>query len=148
MATALKVSRGSFYWHFRDFADYRSQLLETWRERSVDRVIQEFDRDPDQPDRLRRLIERAFFGKRGLDRAMRMWAAQDSAVAATVAEVDGRRIAYMTELLTAAGVEPDQAQSRAAFIYWAYLGQTLVMDPAHAALNEAAIAAIVDRLAV
>ena len=24
MATTLKVSRGSFYWHFRDIADFRS----------------------------------------------------------------------------------------------------------------------------
>src|ERR1700731_1432717 len=31
MSTKLKVSRGSFYWHFRDIADFRSQLLQIGR---------------------------------------------------------------------------------------------------------------------
>src|ERR1700724_2716783 len=34
MATKLKVSRGSFYWHFSDIADFRAQLLRSWQERS------------------------------------------------------------------------------------------------------------------
>ena len=35
MATRLKVSRGSFYWHFRDIADFRSQVLQCWQERAT-----------------------------------------------------------------------------------------------------------------
>ena len=144
MAVALGISRGSFYWHFKDIADFRGQVLLGWRDRTVDQVIQEFDRDPAEPDRLRRLIKRAFFGKRGLDRAIRMWAADEPEVAAMVAAVDARRVAYMAELLIAAGVEPAQAQPRAAFIYWAYLGQAIVMDPATAAIDEAALDKIAD----
>ena len=139
MAAALGVSRGSFYWHFRDFADFRSQMLNCWRDRTVDRIIEEFDRDPTGPDRLRQLIRRAFFGKRGLDRAIRIWAADEPDVAAMVASVDARRVAYMAELLVSAGVDRTQAQPRAAFIYWAYLGQALVMDPATAAIDEDAL---------
>ena len=144
MAATLGVSRGSFYWHFKDFADFRAQLLGSWRDRTVDQVIQEFDRNPAEPDRLRRLIKRAFFGRRGLDRAIRMWATDEPEVAAMVAAVDARRVTYMAELLIAAGVEPAQAQPRAAFIYWAYLGQAIVMDPATAAIDEAALDKIAD----
>ena len=43
MATALKVSRGSFYWHFRDIADFRSQILRSWQERTTDQVIRELE---------------------------------------------------------------------------------------------------------
>ena len=143
MATAMGVSRGSFYWHFKDFADFRTQLLRSWRDRTVDQVIQEFDRDLAEPDRLRRLIKRAFFGKRGLDRAIRLWAAEDEDVAAMVAAVDARRVAYMAELLTAAGVDARQSRARAAFIYWAYLGQAMVMDLASAAIDEGAMERIV-----
>ena len=32
LATALNVSRGSFYWHFKDIADFRTQLLQSWQE--------------------------------------------------------------------------------------------------------------------
>jgi hypothetical protein len=52
-----------------------------------------------------------------------------------VAEVDSRRIAYIASLLTTAGQPDPQAQARARFLYWAYLGQAIVMDPGHAALS-------------
>jgi len=144
MAEALGVSRGSFYWHFADFADFRTRLLENWRDRTVDQVIREFEDEPAGPGRLQRLLKRAFFGKRGLDRAIRMWAAADADVAKMVAAVDARRVAYMASLLIDAGVDAGQAQPRAAFIYWAYLGQAIVMDPASAAIDEPALIAIAD----
>jgi len=144
MAEALAVSRGSFYWHFADFADFRAHLLESWRDRTVDQVIREFEDEPAGPGRLQRLVKRAFFGKRGLDRAVRIWAAADADVAKMVAAVDARRVAYMASLLIDAGVDDDQAQPRAAFIYWAYLGQAIVMDPASAAIDEPALIAIAD----
>ena len=142
MAAALGVSRGSFYWHFTDFADFRGQLLGSWRDRTVDQVIREFEDDPAGPGRLQRLVKRAFFGKRGLDRAIRMWAADEPEVAVMVAAVDASRVAYMAELLIAAGVDARQARPRAAFIYWAYLGQAIVMDPGSAVIEEAAMEAI------
>ena len=144
MAAALGVSRGSFYWHFKDFSDFRAQLLHSWRDRTVDQVNREFEDDGGGPGRLQRLVKRAFFGKRGLDRAIRMWAADEEDVAAMVAAVDASRVAYMEELLIAAGIDAKQARPRAAFIYWAYLGQTIVMDPATAAIDEAAMEGIAD----
>ena len=144
MAAALGVSRGSFYWHFKDFADFRAQLLHSWRDRTVDQVNREFEDNDGGSGRLQRLVKRAFFGKRGLDRAIRIWAADEPEVAAMVAAVDASRVGYMAQLLIAAGVDARQAQSRAAFIYWAYLGQAIVMDPASAAIDEAAMDAIAD----
>src|SRR6186997_2442817 len=43
MATRLKVSRGSFYWHFRDIADFRAALLHAWQERLTEQVIRNLD---------------------------------------------------------------------------------------------------------
>ena len=43
MAARLNVSRGSFYWHFRDIADFRAQLLQGWRERATDQVIRKME---------------------------------------------------------------------------------------------------------
>ena len=144
MSTALNVSRGSFYWHFRDIADFRSQLLRSWQERSTDRVIQELEAQKAQPGRLKHLLKRALTTKRGLDRAIRSWAAEDQDVAKVVATVDDRRVAYIASMLVASGVESRQAHPRAAFMYWAYLGQTMVMDPRHSSLSPAAIDDISD----
>lgn len=139
MAAALEVSRGSFYWHFRDIADFRAQLLQTWQARSTDQVIEEMDARRGDPDRLKWLMKRAFTGKRDLDRAIRSWAAEDPAVAAIVAAVDARRVTYIARLLAAAGVAAPRARARAAFLYWAYLGQPIVMDERHSSITAAAL---------
>jgi AcrR family transcriptional regulator len=144
MSTALNVSRGSFYWHFRDIADFRSELLRSWQERSTDQVIQDLEVQKAEPERLKHLLRRALTTKRDLDRAIRSWAAEDPDVAKIVAAVDDRRVAYIAGMLVAAGVESRQALPRAAFMYWAYLGQTMVMDPRHSSLSAVAIDDISD----
>jgi AcrR family transcriptional regulator len=144
LATQLKVSRGSFYWHFRDIADFRSQVLQSWQERTTEQVIRDLEAAKAEPDRLKHLMRRAFVTKRRLERAIRSWAAEDKDVAATVAAVDSRRVSYIAKMLVAAGVESRRALSRAAFIYWAYLGQPIVMDPPHASIPASALDEISD----
>ena len=139
MSTELKVSRGSFYWHFRDIADFRSQLLQSWRERMTDQVIREIEAEGAEPDRLKHLLRRAFAVKWRLDRAVRSWAAEDREVAAIVASVDAARVTYIAGLLSAAGVKRQKALPRAAFIYWAHLGQAVVMDPRHESITASAM---------
>jgi AcrR family transcriptional regulator len=142
MAAALKVSRGSFYWHFRDIADFRAALLRAWQARTTDQVISELDAQAPGPVRLKLLLHRAFDTRPSLDRAVRAWAAEDRDVAAAVAGVDARRIAYIAGMLADAGVDPARAAARATFLYWAWLGQGVIMDPRHAALDPAALDAI------
>ena len=139
LARKLGVSRGSFYWHFRDITDFRAQLLREWQERGTDQVIREIDSAKAGPDRLQNLMTRAFSTKRNLDRAMRSWGAEDRSVARVVASVDAKRVAYIAKLLTTAGVQRQRALDRANFLYWAYLGQTIVMDPRHASIAPAIV---------
>jgi AcrR family transcriptional regulator len=144
MAEKLTVSRGSFYWHFRDIADFRSQLLRSWQERSTDQVIRQLDAAKGEADRLKHLTRRAFTAKRDLDRAIRSWAAEDEDVAKIVASVDAKRVAYIAKMLVGAGVETQRARHRAAFMYWAYLGQALVMDPRISSIAPSALDDISD----
>lgn len=140
LATALGVSRGSFYWHFADLADFRTEVLDLWRVEATDAVIGALEQAmPPGPERLRELMRRAFVEQRPLDRALRSWATSDAQVEAVVEVVDARRIAYIAGMLTDAGVPGDHAGPRAAFIYWAYLGQAMVTGAGLAALPAAAI---------
>lgn len=139
MATKLSVSRGSFYWHFRDIAAFRSQLLEVVQERTTNQVIREIEAGALGPDRLKYLIERAFAVKPSLDRALRAWAAEDPDVAVVVATADADKVAYIAKLLVAAGVDKQRASDRAAFLLWAYLGQAISLDPRHSSITTAAI---------
>lgn len=137
MAAGLNVSRGSFYWHFRDIGDFRNHLLKAWLDQATEQVIARIEVDAPGAARLKALLHGAFAARRhphrlaGLfaaEEAIRAWAAEDRAVAAQVAAVDERRIGYIAGQLEAAGVDRARAQSRAAFLYWAYLGQVRAMN--------------------
>jgi AcrR family transcriptional regulator len=122
MAESLKVSRGSFYWHFSSLADFHAQLLSTWQAMNTEQVIAHVEADAG-PDRLKLLLRRVFTQPSRLDRAMRAWASVDKKVAAVVAASDTRRIAYIESLLVASGVDRTRAKARATFLFWAFLGQ-------------------------
>jgi AcrR family transcriptional regulator len=139
LAAALKVSRGSFYWHFRDIGDFHDALLLAWQERQTDRVIRDLDARQGERGLLRRLMHDAFASERRLDQAMRSWAAEERRVAAAVASVDARRVARIARLLAEAGVERERARHRAAFVYWAFVGQVAVREPRVATLPAAAL---------
>ncbi|WP_207485551.1 TetR/AcrR family transcriptional regulator [Arenibaculum pallidiluteum] len=140
LANALNVSRGSFYWHFRDLADFHAEVLGHWRLRSTERIIRDLETHPPGARRLHDLMRRGFDvtsggGPQPLERAIRSWAARDESVARVVAEVDAQRIGYLADQLVASGVSASDARERALFLYWAYLGQSLVMDPDSAAMS-------------
>jgi AcrR family transcriptional regulator len=139
MAARLKVSRGSFYWHFRDIGAFRDELLRAWQDRLTDQVIRELDARQGEPGLLRQLLHSAYASDRRLDRAIRAWAAEERRVAAVVAAVDAKRVSRIARLLVDAGVERARARHRAAFLYWAFLGQVAVMDAGSASLPPAAL---------
>lgn len=136
LATGLNVSRGSFYWHFKDISEFRLQLLQRWQERTTDQVIEGIDASIVGTARLTHLMKLAFNEDRSLDRAIRAMASTDADVAKMVASVDARRVGYMAKWLIEAGVESQRALPRAEFLYWAYIGQSAVMDPRHSAITE------------
>lgn len=130
LADQLGVSRGSFYWHFKDIKDYRAQVLSAWRESMTDRVIHTLEAENTDPERLLQLLQRAFLTRGGLERAIRSWASTDKAVARAVAAVDEQRVGYIAKLLGDAGVAKRVALHRARFLNWAYLGRAVAMDDA------------------
>jgi hypothetical protein len=106
----------------------KKAIAEHLREENLDAIA--------RPGRLAYLMQRAFSTERSLDRAVRSWATTDADVAKLVASVDARRVAYIAKLLVSAGVENARAHARATFMYWAYLGQPMVMDAQHASVME------------
>jgi AcrR family transcriptional regulator len=122
LARKIGVSRGSFYWHFSDLAQFHARVIERWRERSTEDVIRELEKLSEPDERLERLLRRAF-GRAGLlETRMRSWAESNQAAAGAVTEIDDRRTHYIERLLSRAGVEPSMAATRARILYWTYLG--------------------------
>ncbi len=129
LAKALGVSRGSFYWHFRDVPDFHRAVLARWRETASENVIEGLERRADPGEAARDLLRRAFGRPPKLEAAIRAWASHDAVVREAVAAVDARRTAYVCELLVRSGVAADAAEARARLLYWAFVGFVTALGP-------------------
>ncbi len=129
LAKALGVSRGSFYWHFRDVSAFHRAVLARWRETASENVIEGLERHADAGEALADLLRRAFREPPKLEAAIRAWASHVAAVRVAFAVVDRRRTAYIRDLLIRAGAAPDLAEARARLLYWAYVGFATSLDP-------------------
>ena len=126
LARDLKVTKGSFYWHFKSRDEFLTRMLETWRKRATIAVIQRFDDNEGPPQsRLRRLLEMPFASKGSqegaqIELAVRVWGRTDPRTAAILQEVDEMRLAYLTNLFTLispSGITPAQAHAKAVLAY-------------------------------
>ena len=120
LARAKGVSRGSFYWHFKNLKDFHARLLAHWRDRSTLDVID--DIEALKGGQLAALMLRAFSHPQALERGLRAWSVHAGEAMLVVEAVDRERIAYIETLLRCEGAPDDQVSARARFIYWAYLG--------------------------
>jgi AcrR family transcriptional regulator len=123
LANRLRVSRGSFYWHFAHVSSYHAAILRRWREIALENIIAEIEGAAD--DRLETLLTRAFAAGSRMERAVRAWATVDPQAKAAVEAVDAARIRYLRKLLEDRGVPSKDAGTRARIMNWAYLGFAL-----------------------
>lgn len=124
LAKRLRVTKGSFYWHFADMKAYRQALVETWAAvRDADRG--DFDALAELPprERLSRMMT-ALVGPDHwmLERAMREWARTEDSVAAAVRSSDRRVLAAVRQAFLDDGFDADEADMRANATFAAGIG--------------------------
>lgn len=123
LAKVLRVTKGSFYWHFKDRDALLSAMLDAWRRRATVDVIDRLDRTEETPhDRFRALMRLQYRGRRAregaaVELAMRLWARRDPAALSAMAEVDALRLRYIAGLLRDCGAPAPEAEARAILAY-------------------------------
>jgi AcrR family transcriptional regulator len=139
LAKALRVSRGSFYWHFADIATFHAAILAHWREVAAEQIIANVGAASKDEAPLALLLRRVFGERLTLERAVRTWASVDPAARAAVHAIDRRRLSYVESLLTQSGLSTDAARARAQILYWAFLGFALSDQPLPKARQQAVL---------
>ncbi len=129
IARKLKVSRGSFYWHFADIAAFEHAVMQRWRDVMAEAIIRELEQLDPASARLPHLLRLAFDADGALEVAMRGWAASDPRARAVVRAVDDRRLIYLQRMLRESGVKAAHIAPRAQILYWSYLGFVLSAKP-------------------
>jgi AcrR family transcriptional regulator len=125
LAARLAVTKGSFYWHFKDRDALHMAMLQAWRADTTQNVIERVEAESaGKGARLTLLIGLATRNTAlaRLEIAIRAWAKTDERVAGAVAEIDRQRMDYVTSLLRDLGIEPRAARLRAKILYLALIG--------------------------
>jgi AcrR family transcriptional regulator len=137
LAKLLGVTKGSFYWHFKNREDLLDAILRDWIMSQTNGIIEQVeDADGDAPAKLLYLFELAVkdTGEEGrVERALRLWAATDDKIATVLAEVDQRRVDYTRDLFIQVGFTSAEALIRARTIYYSLVGEWILgirRDPA------------------
>ena len=132
LAGQLGVTRGSFYWHFRDREDLLRRVLQAWRERATEQLTRRLEGASADPQALLRdvvslpLRGRSAARAARIELAIRAWSRRDEMARQAVDEADASRIAYHEQVLAALGFSGTEARARAFLLYGYEVAESLL----------------------
>jgi AcrR family transcriptional regulator len=131
LAKRLAVTKGSFYWHFKDRQDLLAAVLQHWQEGRIRDIVKQTEAAPGHElEQLHHVLEvyAANRNRKGIpiELAVRDWARRDTQVAAVVAEVDTTRFERARRLFLACGLDEQNAAARSALVYAYVFGVSLL----------------------
>ncbi|MGE4327855.1 MAG: TetR/AcrR family transcriptional regulator [Pseudodonghicola sp.] len=117
---AMKVTKGSFYWHFRDRRDFLGSLFDHWRRRETTGLIRHVETTYVRAEqRIWHVVEFVTLGTYdvGTEVAMRQWGQSDPDVRAGLKQVDAERLGFFTRQFESCGFDTEPARLRAISVY-------------------------------
>jgi AcrR family transcriptional regulator len=136
LCNQLGVTKGSFYHHFSDIAEFVDALLAHWASEHATRLIELSESIDDIQERYELLQGIAVGLPHGVEAAIRAWSWSNPRVAAVQAEVDAARLHHLTDAGVAAGLSTDRAILMAKISLSTLIGMQQLERPAHAAAME------------
>ncbi len=94
----LKVTKGSFYYHFHNWDDFVDRLLASWTGTQTERIIALAGAEGDVARQLDLLVDFASRLPHGAEAAIRAWGRSQPRVRDAVTQVDARRQGYLATL--------------------------------------------------
>jgi len=133
LAKRLGVTKGSFYWHFKDRRDLQSAVLEFWKDGRIRDIRKQTQASPGaEAEALLHTIEvySSARNRKGIaiEAGVRDWARRDPQAVAVVEEVDAERLRCACRLFLACGLSNEEAQARSLLLY-AYVFGVSLMRP-------------------
>ncbi|HKN61092.1 MAG TPA: TetR/AcrR family transcriptional regulator [Candidatus Acidoferrales bacterium] len=140
LARDLRVSKGSFYWHFRDREDLLGKILARWEQGERDRL---------EPSAHAAELRWAWFVEQNstkervrMELAIRAWARKDEKVAGCLATADKERTRFVANVLREIGFANTASESWAEVILLVWIGwldrapQTANSESTHSGLGD------------
>lgn len=127
LAASLGVSKGGFYWHFKDRQALLGEMLDSWERTVAEDVIAQIESRPAGPrKKLQQLFEMAPSVDFAVELAIRDWARRDREVARRVRRVDNRRIEYLRSLFGQFCADEDDVEARSMLVFSLFIGSYFI----------------------
>ncbi len=125
----IGLTRGSFYWHFKNRAEFLDSMLELWHKKGTHDIIDLVEQEKGNlNNRLGLLLNLtasgpgAQYGGKFAEMAIRIWGKTNPKVAEVVKKIDAERITFVNKILLDMQVETALASFLAEIIYDTYIG--------------------------
>ncbi len=154
LARRLNVTKGSFYWHFKDRQALLNAVATHWRDQRIAEVEAQANIAPEQArEQIHAVINhyatQPNHTRMRMELALRDWARRDALVAAAVEAVDQARLRSTARLFELAGFSAEDAHTRALLTFTHVFGLSMMMFEesisTEIATRHAAIAALITR---
>lgn len=133
LAKKLGVTRGSFYWHFKDHEDLVVSFLDRWRDRRLHELQYWKPQGGDVETELRRILELLLTdASRNIRRlqvelAVRDYARRNDYAAELVTQVDEARVRQNCTLFERLSQDPQHIKDLSLLLYVATIGSQVVL---------------------
>jgi AcrR family transcriptional regulator len=147
LAADLGVSKGGFYWHFKDRQALLEEMLDSWEQAGTEDVIALVDNQSlDARAKLRQLFELAPSADFEVELALRDWSRRDPDVGARLHRIDNRRMGYLRSLFTQFCGDEDEVEARSMLAYSLFIGSYFVAAQHGDRSRSDVLALAIDRL--
>jgi AcrR family transcriptional regulator len=124
IAKLMNVTKGSFYWHFKNRDEMLAEILQEWVKTETHGLIDRVENmGGDAKTKLLHLFELATQINSRLENAIRAWSLKDKHVAEIMMKVDLDRLEYLKTLFLQIGFSPLDARVRAQMAYFSLVGE-------------------------
>jgi len=134
LARKLKLTKGSFYWHFKNRDELLRSMVDWWRDQQLSFIARlAVQQVADPASQIKAVINFTQHTEDSHhDLAMREFARFNKLAAQAVASVDQQRVDYLAQLFRAADFNEQEALLRARALYFYQVGEyttSLVLEP-------------------
>lgn len=128
LARSLGVTRGGFYWHFRDRDALLEEMLDVWERRSIEEVLDRVESEGgDARTKARRAGALTLSPELlPIDLAVRNWSRRDPAVAERLRRVDNGRMDYLRAQFSSFCSDEDDIEARCLLAFSLVIGNHFI----------------------
>lgn len=118
----LKVTKGSFYHHFKNMDGYIDALMQYWVQKNTKSLIEAIEKEKTTQKKIEKLYKLVLMRSHRSEQVIRGWSFSNEIVRKYILEVDKTRIDYTASLKVLSGEKTDTAQELAMLEYACLIG--------------------------